>query len=244
MRLSEPRCYRLSRRWKSGLAWTASGELHDAQLLPKPSRSRVVRCLENKLLAADDSWWTSHRPLYTRVVAEVPLALYLNFLANKSCVASLSPRLFRPLDLPDEPDKTLFTLLLFRLERAPTVGTASARGSRCTPYAIQLEVLRPHNGAWAGFSARSFVCAHRHDVSHTERVRPSSRPLLSPAAGTPFGLGAWRAALPARSTPVEARGWYLKESRLNGPRLALFSPSNSPLTRTMPAGLLINICPW
>ena len=197
MRLSEPRCYRLSRRWKSGLAWTASGELHDAQLLPKPSRSRVVRCLENKLLAADDSWWTSHRPLYTRVVAEVPLALYLNFLANKSCVASLSPRLFRPLDLPDEPDKTLFTLLLFRLERAPTVGTASARGSRCTPYAIQLEVLRPHNGAWAGFSARSFVCSHRHDVSHTERVRPSSRPLLSPAAGTPHE--AWvRGAPPYR----------------------------------------------
>ena len=209
-----------------------------------PSRSGIVKRLENKLLAADDSWWTSRHPLYTRVVAEVPLALYLNFLANKSYVASLSPRLFRPLDLPDEPDKTLFTLLLFRLERAPTVGTASARGSRCTPYAIQLEVLRPHNGAWAGFSARSFVCAHRHDVSHTERVRPSSRPLLSPAAGTPFGLGAWRAALPARSTPVEARGWYLKESRLNGPRLALFSPSNSPLTRTMPAGLLINICPW
>src|SRR6516164_9135443 len=113
-----------------------------------PSRSGIVKRLENKLLAADDSWWTSRHPLYTRVVAEVPLALYLNFLANKSCVASLSPRLFRPLDLPDEPDKTLFTLLLFRLERAPTVGTASARGSRCTPYAIQLEVLRPHNGAW------------------------------------------------------------------------------------------------
>ena len=87
-----------------------------------PSRSRVVRRLENKLLAADDSWWTSHRPLYTRVVAEVPLALYLNFLANKSYVASLSPRLFRPLDLPDEPDKTLFTLLLFRLERRAHCG--------------------------------------------------------------------------------------------------------------------------
>ena len=83
-----------------------------------PSRSGIVKRLENKLLAADDSWWTSRHPLYTRVVAEVPLALYLNFLANKSYVASLSPRLFRPLDLPGNPNATLFTLLFFSLERA------------------------------------------------------------------------------------------------------------------------------
>ena len=83
-----------------------------------PSRSGIVKRLENKLLADDDSWWTSRHPLYTRVVAEVPLALYLNFLANKSYVASLSPRLFRPLDLPGNPNATLFTLLFFSLERA------------------------------------------------------------------------------------------------------------------------------
>src|SRR6516225_3788582 len=151
-----------------------------------PSRSGIVKRLENKLLAADDSWWTSRHPLYTRVVAEVPLALYLNFLANKSYVASLSPRLFRPLDLPGNPNATLFTLLLFSLERArPLWAPRTLGGSRSTGYAIQLEVLRPHNGAWAGFSARSFVCSHRHDVSLAERVRPSSRPLLSPSADTP-----------------------------------------------------------
>jgi len=83
-----------------------------------PSRSRVVNRLENKLLAADNSWWTSRYPLYARVVAEVPRALYLNFLANRSLVASLSPRLFRPLDLPGNRNTTLFTILLFSLERA------------------------------------------------------------------------------------------------------------------------------
>jgi hypothetical protein len=52
-----------------------------------------------------------------RVVAEVPRALYLNYLARKSDVASLSPRLFRPLDLPGDDSVTLFTILLFTLER-------------------------------------------------------------------------------------------------------------------------------
>src|SRR6516165_9095345 len=62
-----------------------------------PSRSRVVNRLENKLLAADNSWWTSRYPLYTRVVAEVPRALYLNFLANRSLVAfTESPSLSAP----------------------------------------------------------------------------------------------------------------------------------------------------
>ena len=68
------------------------------------------------------------------------------------------------------------------------MGTANVGGSGSTPYAIQLEVLRPHNGASAGFSARGFVCSHCHDVSLTERVRPSSRPLLSPSASTPDDL--------------------------------------------------------
>src|SRR5215471_17014616 len=74
-----------------------------------PSCSRVVNRLENRLLAADNSWWTSRYPLYARVVAEVPCALYLNFVATKSLVASLSPRLFRPLDLPGNTNTTLFT---------------------------------------------------------------------------------------------------------------------------------------
>ena len=52
--------------------------------------------------------------------------------------------------------------------------------------------------------------------------------------------------LPARSTPVEARrrNWYLKESRLNRPRLVLFSASNSPLMLTTPARLSTYICRW
>jgi hypothetical protein len=56
--------------------------------------------------------------LRTRVVAEVPRALYLNYLAKKSYVASLAPRLFRPLDLTGDNTSTLFTILLFTLERA------------------------------------------------------------------------------------------------------------------------------
>jgi hypothetical protein len=92
------------------------------RLLPNfyksPSQFRLITRVENKLLAADDSWWTGRFPLHTRVVAEVPLALYLNYLARKSYFASLAPRLFRPLDLPGDDDSTLFTILLFTLERA------------------------------------------------------------------------------------------------------------------------------
>jgi hypothetical protein len=66
----------------------------------------------------DDSWWTGRDPFHTRVVAEVPQALYLNYLAEKSYVAALAHGLFRPLDLPCDKDKTLFTILLFTLERA------------------------------------------------------------------------------------------------------------------------------
>jgi hypothetical protein len=92
------------------------------RLLPSfyksPSPSRVITRVENELLAADDSWWTGRFPLHTRVVAEVPRALYLNYLARKSYVASLTPRLFRPLDLPGDNNSTLFTILLFTLQRA------------------------------------------------------------------------------------------------------------------------------
>lgn len=83
-----------------------------------PSPSPVVTWLENRLLSADDSWWSGRHPLHTRVVAEVPRALYLNFLARKSYAAALAPRLFRPLDLPGDDGATLFTILVFALERA------------------------------------------------------------------------------------------------------------------------------
>lgn len=83
-----------------------------------PSPSRLVARLENKLLSADDSWWTGRRPLHTRVIAEVPQALYLNYLVRKSYVATLAPHIFRPLDLPGDDDTTLFTVLLFTMEHA------------------------------------------------------------------------------------------------------------------------------
>ncbi len=78
-----------------------------------PSESRILIRLENALLAADDSWWTGRHPLYTHITAEVPCALYLNYLANRSYAASLSPSRFRPLDLPGDHNTTLFTVLLF-----------------------------------------------------------------------------------------------------------------------------------
>lgn len=83
-----------------------------------PSPSRVVACLENRLLSADDSWWSGRNPLHARVVAEVPRALYLNFLASKSYASALAPHPFRPLDLPGDNGATLFTILVFALERA------------------------------------------------------------------------------------------------------------------------------
>jgi Uncharacterized conserved protein (COG2071) len=83
-----------------------------------PSRYRLLNRLEDKFLSADDTWWSGRDPFHTRVVAEVPRALYLNYLAEKSYVAALAPGLFRPLDLPCDKDKTLFTILLFTLERA------------------------------------------------------------------------------------------------------------------------------
>jgi len=83
-----------------------------------PSPSRFIARLENKFLSADDSWWTGRHPLHTRVIAEAPLVLYLNYLVRKSYVASLAPNIFRPLELPGGGDTTLFTILLFRMERA------------------------------------------------------------------------------------------------------------------------------
>jgi hypothetical protein len=83
-----------------------------------PSSSLVVSRLENKFLSGDESWWTGRAPLHTRVIADVPRAVYLNFLARKSYVNALAPGLFRSLDLPGDDRNTLFTILLFSLERA------------------------------------------------------------------------------------------------------------------------------
>jgi hypothetical protein len=56
-----------------------------------PSRYRLLNRLEDKFLSADHSWWTGRYPFQTRVVAEVPRALYLNYLVEKSYVAALAP---------------------------------------------------------------------------------------------------------------------------------------------------------
>jgi len=89
-----------------------------ASVYESPSAYGFVRRVENTLLSADNSWWTGCRPLHARMVAEVPRALYLNYLARKSYVAALAPSLFRPLDLPGDKETTLFTILLFSLERS------------------------------------------------------------------------------------------------------------------------------
>jgi len=76
-----------------------------------PSISRIARNLENRLLASDDSCCNGRTPFYVRMVAEVPRALYLNFLIDKAHVSSFSPTLFKPLDFPAYPNATLFTIL-------------------------------------------------------------------------------------------------------------------------------------
>jgi hypothetical protein len=86
-----------------------------------PSRYCLVTHLENKLLGADDSWWAGRYPLHSRVCAAVPRALYLNYLVNKTAASSFTCDLFRPLDLPGDNSATLFTILLFILERARPV---------------------------------------------------------------------------------------------------------------------------
>ena len=51
-------------------------------------------------------------------MAEVPRALYLNYLVSKSHVAALAPDLFVPLDLRGNDASSLFTVLLFELKNA------------------------------------------------------------------------------------------------------------------------------
>ena len=104
-----------------------------ARLIPNiyisPSPYSLVTHLENKLLAADDSWWTGRYPLHSRVAAAVPHALYLNYLVEKSHIVSSTPYLFRLLDLPGDSGSTLFTILLFSLERARPVWVPEVFGA-------------------------------------------------------------------------------------------------------------------
>jgi hypothetical protein len=85
-----------------------------------PSQSRVLRWGEERLLAAEDSWWTGVRPCAPRITADVPRALYVTFIADRTIAARIAPGLFEPLMLPDPSGRarTLFTILLFALERA------------------------------------------------------------------------------------------------------------------------------
>jgi hypothetical protein len=100
-----------------------------------PSRSRLVAGVENGLLAPDDSWWTGRNPLRTRVVADVPLALYLNYIVRKSWVAEFSP-LFLPLEIPGDENATLFTILIFALEHARPVWAPRISGA-LAPHIMQ-----------------------------------------------------------------------------------------------------------
>jgi hypothetical protein len=62
------------------------------------------------------------------MVAEVPRALYLNFLVRKAHVAKLAPAAFTPLNLQGDDESTLFTILLFTLERARPLWVPSMIG--------------------------------------------------------------------------------------------------------------------
>ena len=99
--------------------WSRIGLIPEPYRSPSPSRA--IAFLEEDLLSRDDSAFTGRSPLYARMVAEVPRALYLNFLVSKSCVAALAPGVFSPLDLPGDHESTLFTILLFTLEHARPV---------------------------------------------------------------------------------------------------------------------------
>ncbi|MEA2627842.1 MAG: hypothetical protein QOJ10_302 [Chloroflexota bacterium] len=57
-------------------------------------------------------------PLYARMRAKVPRALYLNFVAKRAFADQLASDCFQPQPLPADPATTLFTVLLFELEHA------------------------------------------------------------------------------------------------------------------------------
>lgn len=71
-----------------------------------------------------------------RLRARVPRVLYLNFLARRAFAEALAPDCFRPDGLPNDPSRTLFTILLFELQGArPT--WAPAWLGRLAPRVLQ-----------------------------------------------------------------------------------------------------------
>lgn len=72
------------------------------------------------------------RPVYIRMRARVPGVLYVNFLADRAYAERLAPESFRPTPWPTDPRKTLFTILLFRLQSGRPTWAPGALG-RFTP---------------------------------------------------------------------------------------------------------------
>jgi hypothetical protein len=83
-----------------------------------PSRFPLISRFENLWLSGEVSWWRGKKPIFVRTVAEVPEAIYLNYKASRSYATALAPGLFEPLSLRGSDDATLFTILIFRLEKS------------------------------------------------------------------------------------------------------------------------------
>jgi hypothetical protein len=72
-----PNCLDCTRGVRGVAHHCALARDRQSQTFGEPVGPKYRPRLENKLLAADDSWWTGRYPLHTRVIAEVPCALYL-----------------------------------------------------------------------------------------------------------------------------------------------------------------------
>ena len=72
------------------------------------------------------------RPIYIRLRARVSGVLYVNFLADRAYVERLAPESFRPTPWPADSRKTLFTILIFRLESGRPTRSPAVLG-RFTP---------------------------------------------------------------------------------------------------------------
>ncbi len=83
-----------------------------------PTRWRWLGSVEERFLASDHSVFTGKELIYVRTVADVPLVLYLNFLADRQFAHSLAPGLFHPMEIEGQPSRTLFTILVFCLRNA------------------------------------------------------------------------------------------------------------------------------
>jgi hypothetical protein len=95
---------------------------------------RLWAALENRLLSGDESWWSGRNPLFGRVVADVPLALYLNFIGRKSYAASQAPGFFQPFEIAGAEDAALFTILFFSLEHTRPVSAPRWLGAIAPPF--------------------------------------------------------------------------------------------------------------